>query len=73
MSFLTQDVLNVAHQRLDNIIATTLQAIREACNTGDADTRDKLNMVASHLFAARAVAGTLKTQGGVTPQFGGKD
>ena len=73
MTMLTQQNMNAAHQRLDNLINTALRASREACDMGDTDTRNKLDMVASHLLAARSVAGTLKMQNGVVPQFGGKD
>ena len=73
MTMLTQQNMNAAHQRLDNLINTTMRASREACDMGDTDTRNKLDMVASHLLAARSIAGAINTADGIMPQSGGKD
>jgi hypothetical protein len=73
MDLLNRKTLDASHKALDRLINTTMKASLQACNENDTDTRNKLDMIASHLLAARSVAGTIKTANGIMPLSGGKD
>lgn len=71
MATLNQTELNKAQDMLDELIKVALSQATECCNVQDGPNRDRYNMIASHLLAAKSVAGGLDA-GGVKPRFGGK-
>jgi hypothetical protein len=69
-----------AQERLDRgagalmvLIGRAERGAAEACEAQDSDTAAKLHRMAAYMRLAYAEGRTIRTVGGVTPQFGGKD
>jgi hypothetical protein len=67
-----------AQERLDKGAAMLMRLIKqaeagaqEACAAGDADTSERLHMMAGHMRMAYGIGRGLRTSGGIAPAFGG--
>ena len=71
MTALTQSDMDKAQDMLDYLIETAMGQSVHCCNIKDGSGRDRYNMIASYLLAAKSISGGIDV-GGVQPRFGGK-
>jgi len=68
---MTQSEMDKAQDMLDHLIKISMDQSVQCCNAKDGAGRDRYNMIASHLLAAKSIAGGIDA-GGIQPRFGGK-
>jgi hypothetical protein len=66
-----QKKMDKAAKVIRKLIDEANEAADHYCREGDAEASAKLRAVAANLTMAHSVGRTIKTQGGVQPQFGG--